>query len=255
MTLLLGDRTATELPLPLVRWLEVAWPDGIDPIDTLTLSGPVRMRRGHLRLRGDTTMRVDLGHGYVNDIRIGLGPVTAMRGLDALVDGIGITVIGHEASTGYEIDQGSFLALWCQSLLFPTSWDRLPGLRWTAVRDDEVIVGLPFHGGIETVTLRFDPGRSAFPVAFEAERYREVGRPKVGWRAEYGEWHWRDGLVMPTRLRVQWADESQPWFDMQVETAVPNKDLAEHRDRARLAIHDALADRHATPARPLRPAR
>ncbi len=243
MTLLIEDRRSTELPLPVVRWLEVAWPAGTDPIETLVVSGPVRMRRGRLRLRGDTTMRFDLGRGYVNDIRIGVGPLTAVRGLDALVDGTGITVIGKEAATGHEIDQGTFLALWCQSLLFPTAWDLLPGMRWTPVGDREAIVGLPFHGGVELVTLQFDPERTPFPVSFTADRYREVGTPKVGWRAEYGEWHWRDGIAHPTRLRVQWADEPAPWFDMRVETIRVNAPLGPHEARARQAIAAAHAAR------------
>jgi hypothetical protein len=243
MTLLLEDRTSTELPLPLVRWLEVARPDDSGTVDTLTVSGPIRIRRGHLRLRGDTTMRFDLGRGYVSDIRIGIGPMTAVRGLDALVDGTGITVIGKEASTGLEIDQGTFLALWCESLLFPTAWARLPGLRWTPVDDHEVMASLPFRGGTELVTLTFDPDGSAFPVSFHAERYREVGKPKVGWTAAYGEWHWHDGIAHPTRLRVQWADDSEPWFDMRVESIVPNKPLDEHRARALAAIAGAAATR------------
>lgn len=243
MTLLVDDRTVTALPLPIVRWLEVAWPDGIDPVETITLSGPVRMRRGRIPLGGDTTMRFRLGVGYVNDIRIGRGPVTAVRGLDALVDGTGITVVGRDASTGFEIDQGTFLALWCQSLLFPGAWARLPGLRWTAINDEEVILTLPFRGGVETVLVRFDPAHSEFPVAFEADRYREVGRPKVGWRAEYGEWHWRDGLVMPTRLRIQWADESAPWFDMRVEDQVVNDAIEPHEERARRVITEVLGAR------------
>jgi hypothetical protein len=239
MTLLAQSRTESGLPLPIVRWLEIAWPDGMDIVETITLAGPVRMRRGRIPLGGDTTMRFRLGTGYVNDIRVGAGPITAMRGLDALVDGTGITVVGREAATGYEIDQGTFLALWCQSLLFPTSWPLLPGLRLTPVSDAEVIVTLPFRGGVETALLLFDPERSAFPVAFEAHRFRAVGQPKLGWRATYEDWHWRDGLVLPTRLRVQWADDTTPWFDMRVEECTANEPIEAHEDRARAAIAEA----------------
>ena len=244
MTLLIEDRTSTDLPLPVVRWLEVAWPAGTVPIDFISLSGSIRIRRGLLRLRGDTTMRFDLGRGYVNDIRIGIGPMTAMRGLDALVDGTGITVVGSDASTGAEIDQGTFVALWCQSLLFPTAWDRLPGLRWTPLDDREVVVGLPFRGGTELAMLRFDPAGSAFPQSFHVHRYRDVGKPKVGWRVEYGEWHWRDGLAHPTRLRVSWDDEPAPWFEMKVESIVANVPFDADVERARTAIRRAESARH-----------
>jgi hypothetical protein len=241
MTLLIGDRTTTELPLPVVRWLEVAWPAGADDVRTVTIAGPLRMRRGHLRLRGDATMRVDLGRAYVNDIRIGLGPMTAMRGFDALVDGTGITVVGGETSLGAEIDQGAFLALWCQSILFPAAWRHLPGLRWTPVDDREVVVGLPFRGETQLAMLRFDPAGSTLPVSFHVHRYREVGKPKVGWRVDYDAWHWVDGLPHPTRLRVQWDDEPAPWFDLRVESVKWNGALDSDLDRARETIRRAQA--------------
>jgi hypothetical protein len=123
------SRTSTELPLPVVRWLEVAWPGGVDEVESLELSGPLRIRRGHVWLPGDATMRFRLGVGYVSDLRIGLGPLTAIRGLDTYVDGTGMTRVGHRADLGHEIDQGAFLALWAQSVLFPGAW-ALAGLRW-----------------------------------------------------------------------------------------------------------------------------
>ncbi len=95
MTTLAPDRTTTELPLPVVRWLEVGWPDGIDDVESLEIAGPLRIRRGRLWLPGDATMRFQLGVGYVSDLRIGLGPLTAVRGLDAFVDDRGITRVGR----------------------------------------------------------------------------------------------------------------------------------------------------------------
>jgi hypothetical protein len=238
MPLLVEDRTTTELPLPVVRWLEIAWPDGMDEVESISVGGPLRLRRGRIWLPGDSTMRFQLGVGYVSDLRIGIGPLTAVRGLDAFVDGTGITRVGAETSLGHEVDQGAFLALWCQSLLFPTAWARLPGLRWTSVDDSLAFVDLPFRGGFETATIRFDPDRSAFPVAFEANRYKVVGGPKVRWRATYEDWHWRDGLAVPTRAVVTWDDEPGPWLDMRMEDVIPNDPVLAHFERARAAIAD-----------------
>jgi hypothetical protein len=243
MTLLVPDRTSTELPLPIVRWLEVAWPGGMDDVETITLSGPVRLRRGRLWLRGDATMRFRLGTGYVSDIRIGYGPLTAIRGMDAFVDGTGITRVGKQSDVGPEIDQGAFLALWCQSVLFPTAWPRLPGLRWRPADDTRALVDLPFRDGIETATIQFDPDASPFPLAFEADRHRVAGGPKVPWRAEYADWHWREGVPVPTRTIVRWMDEPGPWLDMRMETVSPNEPVEEPFDRARAAIALAAAPR------------
>ena len=247
MTTPVLDRTSTELPLPVVRWLEVAWPGGMDGVESLEVSGPLRIRRNRLWMPGDATMRFQLGVGYVSDLRIGLGPVTAVRGLDAYVDGTGITRVGHETSVGREIDQGAFLALWAESLLFPPAWERLPGLRWLAVDDTRALVSLPFGTTVETAFVHFDPDRSPFPIAFEADRYKVVGGSRTRWRAEYGEWHWRDGLALPTRMVVTWSDEAGPWFDMRVEEATPNAEVLPHFDRARDVIAEA---RSGLPTRP-----
>lgn len=239
MTLLLvHPAISTELPLPVVRWLEAAWPDGPEEIETLALRGPVRIRRNRLWLPGHADMRFELGVGYVSDIRLGFGPLTAVHGLDAFVDGCGITRVGSATAVGSEIDQGAFLALWCESLLFPTAWARLPGLRWIFGDETEARVELPFRGGLEAATIRFDP-ESPFPVAFEADRHRAIGSPKVAWRAEYGIWHWREGLALPTRMQVTWADEPGPWFEMRLEEVVPNEPITEPFDRARRVIAEA----------------
>ena len=228
MTLLVADRTATDLPLPVTRWLEVAWPDRADQVETITLAGPVRLRRGRLRLRGDTTMRFRLGHGYVSDIRMGMGPITAMRGLDALVDGTGITVVGGRPSTGLEIDQGTFLALWCQSLLFPASWAALPGMRWTPVGPGRGArrPPVPRQHRDRDAPLRLRTARRSPSPSRRTATARSVARSSAG-GSEYLDWHWRDGLVLPTRLRVQWADETGA-----VARAAGRVDRPERTDRS-----------------------
>jgi len=232
---------ATELPIPVARWLEAAWADGQYAIETITLSGSLRIRRARIRMPGHATMRFQLGQAYVSDLRIGVGPLTAVRGLDTYVDGTGLTRVGREVSIGPEIDQGAFLALWAQSILFPSAWSALAGLRWTPVADCRARVVLPFGRGRETVTLSFDTDGPGYPTAFEADRYRVVGGGRLGWRVDYADWHWRVGIAMPTRLVVTWADEPAPWFEMRLDDVVVNEPIGEHLDRAREAVAAARA--------------
>ncbi len=239
MTAMLLDRTSTELPLPVTRWLEAAWPYGVGRLRSIALSGPLRIRRRRMWLPGDWNMHFALGEGYVSDLRVGLGPLTAVRGLDLFVDGTGMTRVGTETSMGPEIDQGAFIALWAESILFPSAWASLPGLRWTPVDDTRARVELPFLGGTETATLHFDPRVTSFPVAFEADRHKVPGGPKIGWRAHYEDWQWPDGLAMPTRMVVTWDDEPGPWLDMRVESMTLDEPMARHLERARVAIAEA----------------
>ena len=238
---MLAIRTSAEIPLPVTRWLEVAWPDGLDEIESILMAGPVRVRR-RLWLRGQGTIRLQAGEAYAADVRVGFGPLTTVRGLEAFVDGRGVSTLGGSSATGPDVDLGGFLALWTLSILFPTCWSRLPGMRWTAVSETEAQVGLPYGDGSVTVTLRFDPDSSSFPIAFEAERARVSGGPPIGWRVELGEWHWRKGLALPTRLQVTWASEPGPSVDLRIETVVPNANV---RDDIRAAA-DAVEGRPAS---------
>jgi hypothetical protein len=240
---MLAIRTSAEIPLPVARWLEVAWPDGLDEVESILIEGPVRVRRGRVWLRGHASTRLQAGEAYASEFLVGFGPLTTVRGLEAYVDGLGVSTIGGETATGADINLGGFLALWAQSILFPTCWTRLPGLRWTAIDDTEVLVALPYRAGSVTATLRFDPDQSSFPVAFEAERSRVPGGPTVSWRVELGEWHWREGLALPTRLQVTWAGDPAPWLDLRVETVVPN---AHVRDDIQAAAETAGGRRAST---------
>lgn len=247
MTTQLLERTSTELPLPVARWLGAAWPHGVGRVYSIALSGPLRIRRRMMWLPGDGEMHFDLGKGYVSDLRVGLGPLTAVRGLDLFVDGTGMTRVGTETSMGPEIDQGAFIALWAESILFPSTWASLPGLRWIPVDESQARVELPFRGGIETATLHFDAKTTPFPVAFEADRYKVAGGPKVGWRAAYEDWQWPDGLAMPTRMVVTWDDEPGPWLDMRVESMTLDEPMERHFERARAAITEVTFASHGEP--------
>jgi len=233
---MLASRDSTETPLPVVRWLEVAWPDGLDRIESILVEGPIRVRRGRIPLGGRGTIRLQAGEAYASELRIGLGRLSTVSGVEAYVDGSCVTTMGGARATGADIDRGGFIALWAMSILFPTCWLTLPGLRWTAIDDTEVLLSLPYEDGTVTATLRFDPDTSSFPVAFEAERSRVPGGPRMSWRVELGEWHWREGLAMPTRLQVTWVGDPGPWLDMRIEDVVPN---AHVRDDLRAAVEAA----------------
>ena len=236
-------RSSAEMPLPVARWLEVAWANGVDEVASLRVEGSVRVHRRRGWLRGSCTMSLQAGVAYATEVRVGLRPLPSVRGLDAYVDGHGVMTLGRDASTGPAVDEAAFLALWAESILFPSCWERLPGLRFTPVDDTEALVALPFGDGIITATLRFDPEISPFPLAFEAVRRRMPGGPRFSWQTLYDDWHWRNGLALPTHMRATWADEPNPWFELHVERVVPNAPVGDELDRARhvLASHLAAA--------------
>jgi hypothetical protein len=232
---------ATELlPVPVVRWLERAYPDGVPDVETVLLEGPARFRRGRLPwVPIKVGMRHRLGRDHVSDIQVDVGPLTVLRVLDAFVEGRGITRVGGSATVGPEVDQGAFHAAWCEAMMFPAAWERLPGLAWEPVDEVTARLLLPFGGGVETVTVSFDPATS-LPRSYEVPRHKGRGA-KVEWRVDYLDWRRFEGVHAPARVLVQWADEEGPWFEMAVERVVTGVPMEEPLARARAAVLEATA--------------
>ena len=158
-----------------------------------------------------------------------------------------MTRIGKACDMGMEIDQGAFLALWAQSILFPRAWDRLPRPALEQLDSRRARVTLPFSGGGEAATLLFDPRGDRVPGRVRGRPLRVIGGPKIGWRVDYEDWHWRTGVAVPTRLVVTWADQPAPWFDMHLDEVGLNEPIDDDIERARTAI--AAGRERPTPGR------
>jgi hypothetical protein len=241
MTLVLpAPLSLDNLPAPVGRWLRAAHPEGVPDITSIVLYGPARFRRGRLPwIPIKVWMRHRLGSDHVSDIHVDAGPVTVLRVLDAYVDGRGIMKVAGAAVVGPEVDQGAFHAVWCEAVMFPAAWARLPGFAWEPVDDATARLLLPLGHGVEAVTIRFD-ATTGFPTSYETMRYKGLDR-KVGWRVDYLDWHRFDGMAAPSRVLVTWADEPGPWFEMRVEDVATDVPMDDHLARAREAIQAALA--------------
>lgn len=229
---------SVQLPTPVVRWLETAWAGRTDRIETLALVGRARMRRGGTGARLPVRFRMThlLGQNHVADLRVGIGPVTLVSGLDAYVDGHGISRVGHATDYGPAIDQGAFLFMWAEAFLYPSAWPRLPGLRWAGCNSHAAVLDLPLDGRIERALVHFDP-ETGYPTSFEASRHKGDG-PRVPWRVDYRDWAWSNGVPHPAHGGVSWDDEPGPWFEFTIEEAIPDVPVADELRRAR----DVLAE-------------
>ncbi|OGO58014.1 MAG: hypothetical protein A2Z32_06415 [Chloroflexi bacterium RBG_16_69_14] len=231
------EPSRAELPAPVSRWLQVAYPDGVPDVDTLVFEGSARIKRGRMPwIPIHARMHHRLGRDHVADMRIKLGPLTLLRVIDASIAGVGISKVGRTADLGPQIDQGAFLFLWGEALIYPSSWPYLPGMRWESVNEATVRVHLPFRGGFEVATLSFDRTTGQV-VRFEADRYKGARGTKVRWRGDYLDWRLFDGVLTPGRILVTWLDEPAPWFEMRVERVLADVSI----DRALAAAREAIA--------------
>ncbi len=94
-----------------------------------------------------------------------------------------------------------------------------------------VLVATGEHGEV-ALTVAFD-GRSGFPVSCEADRSKGNG-PKVRWTGRWSRWRAAGaGILAPSRMDVQWADEDRPWLELKVTSIRLNAEIDKHLAAAR----------------------
>ncbi len=231
------------LPGAVARWLD-ALGEGASAPDTAVIEGRSRFRRNGrgLWLPITAVMWHELGRNHVADLRVGLGPLTFVRGLDGYVDGTGFSRISHTLDMGPEIDQSAVLFMWAEAVLFPAAWHGREEVEWSAIDDHAADVSLPFGDVLVPARLTFDPG-SGYPQRFSAERHKGVGAAKVEWIVDYTDWGpTEDGVTLPGTATVTWTDEPGPWFRMHIDRANPGADVSAALARGRAVLAAAAAD-------------
>ncbi len=232
----MGD---VDLPAPVRRFLDTAYPDGPPGVGTAVLEGSGRFRQRPLPpIPFANTISLRPGLDRVSDMFVRIGPITVMKVLDAFVDGHGITKFLRTADVGPEIDQGALHPVLVETLMFPSSWAEVAGLAWEDVDETTARILVPFGEAIERATVRFHP-HHGHPVAYGALRFKGVGGAKIGWRVDMADW-WRFGTVVaPRRIAVTWADEPGPWLRERFAKITVGEDVEEALGRARAAISEA----------------
>jgi hypothetical protein len=225
------------LPEPVVRWLRAARPELDVRPDAIYLEGPARFKRGrlpYLPLRIRAWNR--LGRERVSELEVRILGLIVMHGLDAYVDGRGITRVGSELSAGPRVDQAAFHVMFLETLLVPSAWGT--DIRWEPMRAQSARVLVPFRDGVEEAVLTFDPV-TGMPQTYATDRFKTVGGPKVWWTASLGPWRSFGPLSYPEAISVQWADDTVPWLQMRITRAGVNPDMAEPLARARAVLAGA----------------
>lgn len=209
-----------DLPEPVARYYRSIGVDGgtAERVDTMVLWGRAWMRRAPLpRLPVSFWSGHRVGWSGRQRLAVTWFGLPVLRGVDDYIDGHGRMRIGRTLVTGPEIDQGENLFLWAELLLVPSVLVTRPGVRWEAVDAEHAVLHVPFGPDSERLTVRFDPvtGRLA---ECHAMRYRTPGRPKVGWHITFDHWSGSH----PTRIGVRWADQTRPWFVLDVDGVAVN---------------------------------
>jgi|GEM_PF-3310564 len=231
------------LPTPVQRWLD-RFEGPAEPFTTAVIEGRARFRRDGKGwwLPIEAVMWHELGHHHVVDLRVGLGPLTFVRGLDGYVDDTGFSRISHTLDLGHEIDQASLLFMWSEAILFPAAWAAREDVEWASIDDDTAAVAFTQPDTAVPARVTFDP-ETGMPARFSAERFKGVGAARVEWIVDYEGWSpTEDGVTLPGTATVTWADEPGPWFRMQIKRANPGADVSGAMARGRQLLAEVAAD-------------
>jgi hypothetical protein len=235
--------TVVTLPPPVQRWLERLGQPATS-FETAVIEGRARFRRdGKGRwLPIEAVMWHELGRNHVVDLRVGLGPLTFVRGLDGCLDGVGFSRISHKLDMGHEIDQASLLFMWSEALLFPSAWLERDDVVWAPLEDDQAVVTFTTPDAPVVAQMRFD-ARTGMPSRFTADRFKGTGSHKREWIVDYADWRSTDdGVTLPATATVTWADEPGPWFKIDIRRANPGADVSAALARGRRLVAEAATD-------------
>lgn len=213
-------RLRDDLPPRLRSHLDLDGDGWVPRMDTHSMWSRPYMRRGQLPplpLRMRSISRV--GESFVNDIEMVWYGRPVLRVVDALVDGRGITKIGHKAVLGEEIDQGANLYLWSEAFFVPSAFREGSPVAAEQVGADEIRLTVPFGAGHDGATVRFS-GRH--PSRFSALRHKGVGYPKIWWHVDYSRWSLQGGIAVPRHIDVTWEDERRPWLSFDLDGFAAN---------------------------------
>jgi hypothetical protein len=207
------------LPAPVARYVSKAI-NRSEPIRTVSLRHGGRFRTSlngaWLPIRGTQFFRTS-PPAFVWWGRLRLAPGAWVDARDRSVDGIGNMLVRVEStftianSSGAQLDQGALLRLLGEMPWMPTALLDQRHVRWSAIDDRRASATLNING--REVTGVFDFGSDDLPMAFTAERYRDVGggqsvlTPFIGRSSDY---RLVSGVLVPFHVVGAWVVDNQP---------------------------------------------
>ncbi len=218
----------TNLPAPVARYYQAIMPEEVPVIETAVVTA-----RGHLRFAGITfpdrlRFTYEAGQGYRHYIEATLFGVPLLRVNERYLDGqawlkLPVGVIENEP----KVNSAANLGLWGESIWFPTIFITDPRVHWQAIDDNTARLFVPFEKGEDTFTVYFDSETSLIK-SMEALRYRDAAdTEKILWQLDILAWDEYQGILLPSRSSVTWADEGTPWLAIELDDVVYNVDVGD----------------------------
>lgn len=203
----------------LHRWLTTAHEGEVPLATTACFVGAGRIRLGRSPwLPVSYRTNHELGRAFMAEVAATWFGRPVVRGVDAFVDGRGVTRARDTVTVGPGLDTSGISFLWSEAFLTPATWG-LEGVKWTQT-DDTFL----------TLEVSHDELASPMSAIIEADAetglpsaFRVPWRPKnpqgtvgAGWQVAFTEWRAEPSGWAPGLVEVRWLDEDRAWFRLRM---------------------------------------
>ncbi len=216
-----------ELPRPVARYLRAALGDPAPLLASAVVLGKGRMRL--LGLWAPVRFRFTLlaGQAYRHEIDIVWWGWPVLRADERFQGGQATMRLPFgTVRDSPQVDSAANLALWGESVWFPSAFAADQHLQWQPGEDDAAVLVVPSPEGTDRLRFNFDR-ETGLVASVEALRYRGPrDRAKTPWCVQVSDWERFQGVLAPSRLAIRWLDQRGPWLLLDVETIVYNLDVS-----------------------------
>ncbi|MFH1853599.1 MAG: DUF6544 family protein [Candidatus Neomarinimicrobiota bacterium] len=196
------------LPAPVLRYLQTVFEDKIPVVKTAVFHGAPQARINGIKMRINYQVFYRFGGDYRRDMKVGWFGKQLIEGHELYINGVGKALIAGETESGPEFEQAFNISIWSEVVLMPSLLIQDERLRWEVVSDNRLKLFVPFHDQTDSLLIDFDP---ATGLVSRIEAQRPKNGKLVGWAITPQDWQWINGIYLPTRNPLQWADEKTPW--------------------------------------------
>lgn len=215
-----------DLPIPVERFYRSLYGEQLQVPETVAISGRARLRVSGITFPARFRFFHRAGQDYRHQIELTWFDFTIIKVNEWYVDGNArLDLPFGTVENKPKVDQGANLALWGESIGFPSVLLTDPRVNWEALDSNTANLKIPFQDQQQEITVHFN-SVSGWPVKLEAMRYKNPDdQEKTHWTITFDEWTTIDGIPIFADCSITWADEDSPWAYFFVEEMKYNVDI------------------------------